>query len=129
MEAIAAQMNTNFLGSVHVIKAVLPVMRKRGAGRIIQLSSIGARIATPGVAGYFATKWAIAGFLESLAMEVAPLGISVTAFEPAGMKTDFVDASSMTIYPSSASSYELSKGAAHARFEADERWKELTMQA
>jgi NAD(P)-dependent dehydrogenase (short-subunit alcohol dehydrogenase family) len=100
MSAILAQFDTNFIGSVHVIKAALPVLRAQGSGQIIQISSIGARIATPGAAAYYASKWALAGFLESLAMEVAPLGITVTAVEPGGMKTDFAEGSSLTVIPS-----------------------------
>jgi NAD(P)-dependent dehydrogenase (short-subunit alcohol dehydrogenase family) len=101
MSAIREQLEANFLGSVHVIKASLPVLRRQGAGHIIQISSIGARIATPGAAAYYASKWALAGFIESLALEVEPLGIKVTAVEPGGMKTDFAQASSLTIIPSS----------------------------
>ena len=109
MQAITSQFNTNFLGSVHVVKAALPVLRQQGAGRIIQISSIGARIATPGAAGYYATKWALSGFIESLAIEVAPLGIKVTALEPGGMKTDFAEESSMIIWPTSPA-YEATVG-------------------
>ena len=54
MSAIESQFQTNFLGSVHVIKAVLPILRKQASGHIIQVSSIGARIATPGAAAYYA---------------------------------------------------------------------------
>jgi NAD(P)-dependent dehydrogenase (short-subunit alcohol dehydrogenase family) len=107
---IASQFETNFMGSVHVIKAALPVLRRQGAGRVIQISSIGARIATPGAAAYYATKWALSGFVESLAAELAPLGIQVTAMEPGGMKTDFATASSMTIL-SPSPAYESTVGA------------------
>jgi NAD(P)-dependent dehydrogenase (short-subunit alcohol dehydrogenase family) len=110
MAAIMAQFDTNFLGSVHVIKAALPVLRQQGSGRIIQISSIGARIATPGAAAYYASKWALAGFIESLAMEVGPLGIKVTALEPGGMKTDFAEDSSLTILPSNPA-YDATAGA------------------
>lgn len=109
MRSIASQFNTNFLGSVHVIKAALPVLRQQGAGRIIQISSIGARIATPGAATYYASKWALSGFIESLAIEIAPLGIKVTAMEPGGMKTDFAEDSSMIILPTSTA-YEATVG-------------------
>ncbi|MDM0025509.1 SDR family NAD(P)-dependent oxidoreductase [Variovorax saccharolyticus] len=102
MSAIVDQMDANFIGSVHVIKAALPVLRQQAGGRIIQVSSIGARIATPGAAAYYASKWALAGFIESLALEVAPLGIKVTALEPGGMKTDFAEDASLTVIPSSA---------------------------
>jgi NAD(P)-dependent dehydrogenase (short-subunit alcohol dehydrogenase family) len=101
-EAIEAQFATNFMGSVHVIKSALPILRAQGAGHVIQVSSIGARIATPGAAAYYATKWALSGFVESLALEVAPLGLRVTAIEPGGMKTDFAKDSSVTLFPASA---------------------------
>jgi len=100
--AIEAQFATNFMGSVHVIKSALPVLRAQGSGHVIQVSSIGARIATPGAAAYYATKWALSGFVESLALEVAPLGIHVTAIEPGGMRTDFAKDSSVTLFPASA---------------------------
>jgi NAD(P)-dependent dehydrogenase (short-subunit alcohol dehydrogenase family) len=110
MEAIRAQFETNFMGSVHIIKAALPHLRERGEGRIIQISSIGARISTAGAAAYYASKWALAGFIESLALEVAPLGIKVTAVEPGGMKTDFADDTSLTIFAGSPA-YEATAGA------------------
>lgn len=100
--AIEAQFATNFMGSVHVIKAALPVLRRQGAGHLIQISSIGARIAAPGAAAYFATKWALSGFVQSLALEVAPLGVHVTAVEPGGLRTDFAKPSSVTLFPASA---------------------------
>jgi NAD(P)-dependent dehydrogenase (short-subunit alcohol dehydrogenase family) len=117
MTAIRAQFDTNFMGSVHVIKAALPHLREQGAGRIIQVTSIGARIATAGAAAYYASKWALAGFIESLALEVGPLGIKVTAVEPGGMKTDFADDSSLTIFPSSPA-YEATAGATAAWMKA-----------
>lgn len=102
VSAIEAQFATNFMGSVHVIKSALPVLRAQGFGHLIQISSIGARIATPGAAAYYATKWALSGFMQSLALEVAPLGIRVTAIEPGGMRTDFAKDSSVTVFPASA---------------------------
>jgi NAD(P)-dependent dehydrogenase (short-subunit alcohol dehydrogenase family) len=110
MSAIRGQFEANFVGSVHVIKASLPILRQQAAGHIIQISSIGARIATPGAAAYYASKWALAGFIESLALEVGPLGIKVTAVEPGGMKTDFAEDSSLTVIPSSAA-YAATAGA------------------
>ncbi|WP_266183988.1 SDR family NAD(P)-dependent oxidoreductase [Dyella humicola] len=110
MEAIQSQLNTNFIGSVHTIKAALPLFREQGAGQIIQISSIGARIATPGAAAYYASKWALSGFVESLAQEVKPLGIKVTAMEPGGMKTEFAEDSSLTIFPSQPA-YDATAGA------------------
>lgn len=64
---------------------------------IILISSIGARIATPGAAFYYASKAAVSALAESLALEVAPLGITVTAVEPGGMRTRFAESSSLTV--------------------------------
>lgn len=116
--AIEAQFATNFMGSVHVIKSALPVLRAQGSGHLIQISSIGARIATPGAAAYYATKWALSGFVASLALEVAPLGIHVTAIEPGGMRTDFAKESSVTLFPASAP-YAGTAGAVIAMMRSD----------
>ena len=89
LTSIEAQVNTNFLGVVKVTKAALPFLREQAQGHIIQISSIGDRTARPGSAVYFASKWAIAGFSECLAQEVAPLGIKVTIIEANMMRTQF----------------------------------------
>ncbi len=65
-----------------------PVMHRQRDGHIIQISSIGGRRGTPGLGAYQSAKWAVGGFSEVLAREVAPLGIRVTCVEPAGMRTD-----------------------------------------
>jgi NAD(P)-dependent dehydrogenase (short-subunit alcohol dehydrogenase family) len=82
------QLEINFFGVVNVTRAALPVMHSQRDGHIIQISSIGGRRATPGLGAYQAAKWAIGGFSEVLAREVAPLGIRVTCVEPGGMRTD-----------------------------------------
>ncbi len=92
------QVDTNLLGVVYVTKAALPVLRRQGAGHIIQVSSIGGRLATPGLSAYQAAKWAVGGFSEVLAKEVEPLGIKVTVLEPGGMATDWAG-SSMHVPP------------------------------
>jgi NAD(P)-dependent dehydrogenase (short-subunit alcohol dehydrogenase family) len=92
-EDFRAQIDANLLGVVNVTKAALPVLRAQGGGRIIQVSSIGGRMATPGLAAYQAAKWAVGGFSEVLARETAPLGIKVTVLEPGGMQTDWAGAS------------------------------------
>ena len=92
-EDFREQIDANLLGVVNVTKAALPVLRAQGGGRIIQVSSIGGRLATPGLAAYQAAKWAVGGFSEVLAREVAPLGIKVTVLEPGGMQTDWAGAS------------------------------------
>jgi NAD(P)-dependent dehydrogenase (short-subunit alcohol dehydrogenase family) len=93
-----AQVDANLLGVVNVTKAALPVLRAQGSGHIIQVSSIGGRLATPGLSAYQAAKWAVGGFSEVLAREVGPLGIKVTVLEPGGMRTDWAG-SSMRVPP------------------------------
>jgi NAD(P)-dependent dehydrogenase (short-subunit alcohol dehydrogenase family) len=98
LHAFRAQIDTNLIGVVNVTKAALPVLREQGSGHIIQVSSVGGRMATPGLSAYQAAKWAVGGFSEVLAAEVAPLGIHVTVLEPGGMRTDWAG-SSMAIPP------------------------------
>lgn len=81
--------NTNVFGPVAMIKAVLPGMRSRRSGAIVNISSIGARICPPGSGYYSASKAALEGISGSLHKELQPLGISVTAVEPGGFRTDF----------------------------------------
>src|ERR1700686_1197438 len=83
------QFETNFFGVVNVTRAALPVLRAQRDGQIIQVSSIGGRLALPGLASYQSAKWAVGGFTEVLAKEVGPLGIRVTVVEPGGMRTDW----------------------------------------
>jgi NAD(P)-dependent dehydrogenase (short-subunit alcohol dehydrogenase family) len=80
---------TNLTGSITLIRAALPHLRKQGGGRIIQLSTYGGQVAFPGNSLYHATKWGIEGFCESVAQEVAPFGIGVTIVEPGGARTEF----------------------------------------
>jgi NAD(P)-dependent dehydrogenase (short-subunit alcohol dehydrogenase family) len=92
------QVEANLFGVVNVTKAALPGLRAQGGGHIIQVSSIGGRLATPGLSAYQAAKWAVGGFSEVLAREVGPLGIKVTVLEPGGMRTDWAG-SSMRVPP------------------------------
>jgi len=80
---------TNFFGAVDLIKLVLPGMRERRRGTIVNVSSIGARISPPGSGYYAAVKSALEGLTASLRKEVAPLGITAMAVEPGGFRTDF----------------------------------------
>jgi NAD(P)-dependent dehydrogenase (short-subunit alcohol dehydrogenase family) len=80
---------TNFFGPVDLIKLVLPGMRQRRGGAIVNVSSIGARISPPGSGYYSAVKSALEGMTSSLRKEVQPLGITVMAVEPGGFRTDF----------------------------------------
>jgi NAD(P)-dependent dehydrogenase (short-subunit alcohol dehydrogenase family) len=84
-----AQVETNFWGCVRVVQAVLPAMRAQGGGRIVLMSSIGGALGIPFQAFYSASKFALEGFGESLAYEVAPFGIEVTLVQPGNFKTDF----------------------------------------
>jgi NAD(P)-dependent dehydrogenase (short-subunit alcohol dehydrogenase family) len=93
-----AQVDANLFGVVNVTKAALPVLREQGSGHIIQVSSVGGRLATAGLSAYQAAKWAVGGFSEVLAREVGPLGIKVTVLEPGGMQTDWAG-SSMQVPP------------------------------
>lgn len=82
------QMETNFFGLVAMTQAVLPHMRARRSGKIINVSSISGRIGFPGLAPYAASKFAIEGFSESLRMELLPHGIHVALVEPGSYKTN-----------------------------------------
>ena len=80
---------TCFFGVVTLTREVLPSMRVRRSGYIINISSIGGRLGTPGNAAYHAAKWAVGGFTESLALETASFNVKVTALEPGGIRTDW----------------------------------------
>jgi NAD(P)-dependent dehydrogenase (short-subunit alcohol dehydrogenase family) len=86
---VAKLFATNFFGPVAMIKAVLPGMRARRDGAIVNISSIGARISPPGSGYYSATKAALEAMSASLRKELEPLGITVTVVEPGGFRTDF----------------------------------------
>jgi NAD(P)-dependent dehydrogenase (short-subunit alcohol dehydrogenase family) len=86
---VAKLFATNFFGPVAMIKAVLPGMRSRREGAIVNISSIGARISPPGSGYYSASKAALEAMSASLRKEVGPLGITVTVVEPGGFRTDF----------------------------------------
>ena len=81
--------DTNFFGVVNLTRAALPGMRQQKSGHIIQISSVGGRSALAGNAAYVASKWAVGGFTETVALEVAPFGVKVTAIEPGGMRTNW----------------------------------------
>ena len=83
------QFETNVFGALWVTQAVLPYLRERGSGHLIQVSSIGGLRAFPGLGIYNASKWALEGLSEALAAEVAGFGVKVTIIEPAGYATDW----------------------------------------
>ena len=82
--------NTNVFGLIRVTQAFLPHFRKQGSGNILNLSSIGGLVSTPGMGFYNATKYAVEGLSEALAQELTPLGIHVTIIEPGPFRTDFL---------------------------------------
>jgi len=88
-ERFKAVVDTNFYGVVNVTRAALPIMRMQQSGCILQISSVGGRLALPGSTPYHAAKWAVGGFTESLAQEVAPFDVKVCALEPGGMRTNW----------------------------------------
>lgn len=88
-EAIRKMFEINFFGLANVTKAVLPIMRSQRSGHIINISSIGGLVAFPALGYYNASKFAVDGLSESLAKEVAHLGIHVTIVAPSGFRTDW----------------------------------------
>jgi NAD(P)-dependent dehydrogenase (short-subunit alcohol dehydrogenase family) len=89
MADIRAQFDVNVFGAISVIQAVLPYMRQRRAGRILNVTSMGGLMTFPGVGIYHGSKFALEGISETLAKEVAEFGIKVTAIEPGGFRTDW----------------------------------------
>jgi NAD(P)-dependent dehydrogenase (short-subunit alcohol dehydrogenase family) len=81
--------DVNYFGAVDMIKAVLPAMRARGSGHIVNISSMTGLVANPPNAYYSSTKFALEAVTEALAAEVRPLGIKVTAIEPGAFRTDW----------------------------------------
>ena len=82
-------MDTCFWGVIYTTRAAMPVMRKQKSGYIFQVSSVGGRFGIPGNTPYHAAKWAVGGFSDSLAMEVAPFGVKVCTLEPGGIRTNW----------------------------------------
>jgi NAD(P)-dependent dehydrogenase (short-subunit alcohol dehydrogenase family) len=86
---LRAQMETNFFGAVAVIRAALPVLRKRPGGAIVNMSSLGGQLSYGGFGAYSASKFALEGLSEALAQELAPFGIKVLIVEPGAFRTGF----------------------------------------
>jgi NAD(P)-dependent dehydrogenase (short-subunit alcohol dehydrogenase family) len=89
LDEMRRQFDVNVFGAVAMIKAVLPGMRRREAGRIVNVTSMGGFITMPGIAYYCGSKFALEGISESLRKEVMPLGIWVTALAPGQFRTDW----------------------------------------
>ncbi|MEA5126070.1 SDR family oxidoreductase [Xanthomonas floridensis] len=86
---VRALIDTNLIGSISVIQAVLPYLRRQGGGHVMQVSSEGGQIAYPGFSLYHASKWGIEGFVEAVRQEVAGFGIEFTLAEPGPARTNF----------------------------------------
>jgi NAD(P)-dependent dehydrogenase (short-subunit alcohol dehydrogenase family) len=91
MAEIRREFETNFFGLVRLIQLVLPGMRRRGGGRILNVSSMGGRVTLPGGAFYHASKYAVEALSDALRMEVAQFGIDVVLIEPGPVKTPWTE--------------------------------------
>jgi len=118
-EASAAEVEalyrTNVFGLLAVTRAVLPHMRARGAGRILNISSIGGYRSAAGFGVYCSTKFAVEGLSEALHQELAPLGIEVSVIEPGYFRTDFLDATSLQVSGRRIEGYAASAGQVRER--------------
>ncbi|OBH71237.1 short-chain dehydrogenase/reductase [Mycobacterium mantenii] len=112
------QIETNVFGALWITQAALPYLREQGSGHIIQVSSIGGITAFPVVGMYHASKWALEGFSQALAQEVAPFGVHVTLIEPGGFDTDWAGSSAKHAEPMPA--YDDLRAAVQA--ERGRRW-------
>ncbi|GAA0866867.1 oxidoreductase [Sphingopyxis soli] len=96
-EDVERVFRTNVFGLLNVTRAALPTMRAQRSGRILNISSIGGYRGAAGFGVYSSTKFAVEGLSEALHAELAPLGIQVTVVEPGYFRTDFLDATSLTV--------------------------------
>jgi len=99
------QFDVNVFGAVAMMKAVVPFMRERRRGRILNITSMGGHITMPGIAYYCGSKFALEGISETVGKELAPFGIAVTAVAPGSFRTDWAGRS-MTRTPRSIADYD-----------------------
>jgi NAD(P)-dependent dehydrogenase (short-subunit alcohol dehydrogenase family) len=99
------QFDVNVFGAVAMLKAVVPFMRERRRGRILNITSMGGHITMPGIAYYCGSKFALEGISEALGKELEPFGIAVTAVAPGSFRTDWAGRS-MTRTPRSIADYD-----------------------
>ncbi|MET0328731.1 MAG: oxidoreductase [Luteimonas sp.] len=109
-EEIERLYRTNVFGLLAVSRAVLPHMRAQRSGRILNISSIGGYRGAAGFGIYCSTKFAVEGLSEAMHAELAPLGIHVTVAAPGYFRTDFLDATSLAVSPSSIADYTATAG-------------------
>jgi NAD(P)-dependent dehydrogenase (short-subunit alcohol dehydrogenase family) len=108
---VKAVFNTNVFGLLTVTRAVLPQMRKQRSGHVINMSSVGGYAAYAGWGVYGATKFAVEGLGEALAIELAPLGVHVTTVEPGFFRTDFLNDNSLVSTHARIADYAQTVGA------------------
>jgi len=102
--------DTNVFGLLNITRAVLPAMRSRRSGHVINLSSIGGYRSAAGFGAYCSTKFAVEGLTEALHAELKPLGIHATVVEPGYFRTDFLDASSLAVAGEIIADYDATSG-------------------
>jgi NAD(P)-dependent dehydrogenase (short-subunit alcohol dehydrogenase family) len=117
MAELRQQFEVNVFGAVATIKAVLPAMRERRSGHVVGITSMGGLMTIPGLTFYHGSKFALEGILGSLAKEVGPLGIKVTAVAPGSFRTDWAGRS-MVRAASAIADYEPTFGPLRANREA-----------
>ena len=110
MEEARMQMETNFFAVLAMTQAVLPILRKQRSGHILQISSMSGLRANSGTGLYNASKFALEGMSEALALELQPLNIRLTLVEPGPFRTDWAGSSSVSA-KNKIEDYELSSGA------------------
>lgn len=107
LQAMRDQFEVNVFGAVAMIKAVLPAMRRRRQGHIVNITSMGGAITMPGIAYYCGSKFALEGISDTLSKELAPFGIAVTAVAPGSFRTDWAGRS-MVRSPRAIDDYDVS---------------------
>ena len=90
LDELKGQFETNLFGAVRLMQAVIPIMRKQGGGIIVNITSLGGRIAFPLNSAYHATKFALEGLSESIQYELEPFGIKIIVIEPGGVGSNFL---------------------------------------
>lgn len=117
-QAIERQFATNVFGTFNVTRAVLPVMRRQRSGHVFNMSSNGGFKGVLGASMYSSSKFAIEGFSEALALEVAPFGIKLTLLEPGAFRTEFLDSRVLKLGTRALEDYDELRAKTLAVFEA-----------
>jgi NAD(P)-dependent dehydrogenase (short-subunit alcohol dehydrogenase family) len=121
LEEARAQFDVNFFGALRVCRAVLPVLRERGSGYIVNIGSIGGLVAIPYQGLYSASKFALEGLTESLRLEVGRFGVNVVLIEPGDHRTSLTENRLRTAAAQSSPVYRDRFDRAIARMAADEQ--------